>query len=110
MPVPVCYALLPAESVIRRGAPLNVLAVMECSAACTAPVRFWGSDGRGWRLMLEERRTFPAGEHVHLYFTLPAHCFLAPFWGGAAPEEVSLSVGEWPPDRSAGGVLIFVEG
>ena len=85
MPVPVCYALLPAESVIRRGAPLNVLAVMECSAACTAPVRFWGSDGRGWRLMLEERRTFPAGEHVHLYFTLPAHCFLAPF--GAAPRR-----------------------
>ena len=46
-------------------------------------------DGSGWRLLLEEEREFPAEEHVHLYFNLPADRFSAPFWGGAAPEELS---------------------
>ena len=109
MPAPVCCAILPAASALRRGASLNVLLVMESAAACTAPVRFWGNDGSGWRKLLEEMRVFPAEEHVHLYFTLPASCFLAPFWDGSAPEEVSLAVGDCPPKATDAGVLIFVD-
>ena len=107
--MPVCHAVLPAETTVRRGQSLNVLLVMESPAATAAPVRFWGNDGSGWRKLLEESRDFPAGEHVHLYFNLPAERFTAPFWGGRAPEEVSLFVGDAPPEAADAGVLIFVE-
>ena len=109
MPSPVCHAVLPAETTIRRGQSLHVLLVMESPEATAAPVRFWGNDGSGWRNLLEESRDFPAGEHVHLYFNLPADRFTAPFWGGTAPEEVSLVVGDAPPEAADAGVLIFVE-
>ena len=109
MPSPVCHALLPAETTVRRGQSLNVLLVMESRAAIAALVRFWGNDGRGWRKLLEEWRDFPAGEHVHLYFNLPADRFTASFWGGGPPEEISLSVGGAPPEAADAVVLIFVE-
>ena len=104
-----CHAILPAESTVHRGQSLNVLLVMESRIAAAAPVRFWGNDGSGWRLLLEEEREFPAEEHVHLYFNLPADRFSAPFWGGAAPEELSLAVGETAPETADAGVLLFDE-
>ena len=51
-----CHAILPAESTVHRGQSLNVLLVMESRIAAAAPVRFWGNDGSGWRLLLEEER------------------------------------------------------
>ena len=105
-----CHAILPAETTIRWGQSLNVLLVMESREAVTAPVHFWGNDGSGWRELLSQEREFPAGEHVHLYFNIPADWFTAPFWGGTTPEEVSLTVGDSAPAAANAGVLLFVEG
>ena len=110
MPQVICNAILPAEHTIRRGTSLNVLLVMESSGPiAAAPVCFWGSDGNTWRELLREQREFPEAGHVHLYFNIPADRFLAPFWGGQAPEEVSLYVGDAPPQRPDGDVLVFIQ-
>ena len=111
MPSLICHGSLPAESTVHRCQSLNVLLVMESAEAETvsAPVRFWGNNGSGWRMLLEEKRDFPAGEHVHLYFNLPADRFTASFWDGTAPEELSLAVGETAPGSADAGVLLFIE-
>lgn len=105
----VCDAILPAEDTICRGESLNVLLVMESEETVTESVHFWGCDGSDWRELLEEKREFPQPGHVHLYFNIPADRFLAPFWGGQAPEEVTLYVGETPPERLDEGVLVFIQ-
>ena len=102
-----CHAILPAESTVHRGQSLNVLLVMESRIAAAAPVRFWGNDGSGWRLLLEEEREFPARSHPHLYFTIPAPRLSPDFWDGQAVEELALAAGETAPDPREPGVLVF---
>ena len=104
-----CNAILPAQHTIRRGESLNVLLVMQSDKPTTAPVRLWGCDGTAWRELLREQREFPQAGHVHLYFNISADRFLAPFWGGQAPEEVALYVGDAPPQGLDAGVLVFVQ-
>lgn len=103
-------ALLPARTTLRRGEPLNVLLVVSNSDAETrrVPIRFYGSEGDGWReLYAKDCELAPKGRS-HLYFQLPARCFGEETWGHA-PEELSLAAAEAPPASEQGGVLLFFD-
>ena len=106
------HAILPAENPAHFGQSLNVLLVVEnpTQEALVRRIRFWGSNGGPWReLLLSQPKSFPPESHVHLYFNLPADRFSSDFWGGEAPEELSIAVCENAPTSPNAGILVFFE-
>ena len=105
------HAVIPAETTVCRGQPLNVLLVAEnpTDRPLRAVVRLYGSLDGPWRELLAQERDFPAHSHPHLYFRIPADRFLPPFWGGSPVEELALAAGTAPPGDTHQGVLVFME-
>ena len=103
-------ALLPAQTTLRRGEPLNVLLIVGNSDAETrrVPIRFYGSEGNGWRELYAKDCDLAPKGYSHLYFQLPARCFGEETWGHV-PEELSLVAAEAPPASEQGGVLLFFD-
>ena len=103
-------ALLPAQTTLRRGEPLNVLLVVGNSDNETrrVPIRFYGSEGDGWRALYAKACELAPPGHSHLDFQLPARCVGEEFWGHA-PEELSLVAAQAPPVSEQGGVLLFFD-
>ena len=103
-------ALLPAQTTLCRGEPLNVLLIVGNSEneARRVPIRFYGNEGHGWRELYAKDCDLAPKGHSHLYFQLPARCFGEEFWGHA-PEELSLVAAQAPPASEQGGVLLFFD-
>lgn len=103
-------ALLPAQTTLRRGEPLNVLLIVGNSdnEVRRVPIRFYGSEGDGWRELYTKDCDLAPKGHSHLYFQLPARCFGEETWGHA-PEELSLVAAQAPPASEQGGVLLFFD-
>ena len=107
-----CVGLIPAETAVRPGQPLNVL-VMAISAAevpVEQEVRIYGRLAETWRPLTCKLCTLAPGEHAHLYFQIPAACFTPEFWGTAEPvEELVLAAGTELPADSQQGELVFCQ-
>lgn len=100
--------ILPAENPVSRSKGLNLLLMVDNRGEDTsAVVRFYGSDGTGWREIYAQEKHLPGQTHIHAYFHLPPDCFAPEMWGGEELEELSLVAGEAPPTPTQQGQLLF---
>lgn len=102
-------SILPAENPACRSKGLNLMLMVDNRGeAAAVVVRFYGSDGTGWREIYAGKREFPGHSHVHAYFYLPPACFAAELWGAEELEELSIWAGEAPPPAGEEGRLLFL--
>ncbi|MDO5153795.1 MAG: hypothetical protein Q4D50_10620 [Eubacteriales bacterium] len=100
--------ILPAENPVCRSKGLNLLLMVDNRGeAAAAVVRFYGSDGTGWREIYAGKKEFPGQTHVHAYFYLPPACFAPEMWDGEELEELAIWAGEAPPPPGEEGQLLF---
>ena len=103
--------LLPAETELQSGRPLNLLLLVKSDVQGDFPLRLWtrGSEGpaaAGWTPALCETRPLRADHTEHLYFQLPAEAI-------PQQEEFLLYAGDCPPASDQPGSLcrlLFVRG
>ncbi len=102
-------AISPAENPACRSKGLNLMLMVDNRGeAAAAVVRFFGSDGTGWKQMYAAQREFPGHTHIHAYFYLPPACFSKELWDGQEPDELSIWAGETAPRADEGGQLLFL--
>ena len=99
---------IPAEDPVSLSRGVNLLLMIDNRGdETTACIRFFASDGTQWRELIAEERNLPGKTHVHAYFRLPPECFAPSKWGGESQEELTVCVGEAPPENGERGQLLF---
>ena len=101
--------VIPSRETVSRSEKLNLLGgVANDGEALSTELTVWGRAGSEWRSLVSTRCALAAGEHRHLYFSLPPEVFSPAFWGEEV-EELELIVRDAPPDPDSVGKLIFIE-
>lgn len=102
--------VIPSQGTVKYADSLNVLGGVanDSPKKALAGISVWGRVGSAWVQMMTQNYEIDAGEHKHLYFTIPEKCFIDEYWGEEL-EEMELVISDRKPDDSKQGILIFVE-
>ena len=101
---------IPAKNTIACGEDLNLLGgiVNRSEEAVTAVIRVWARLYDEWKPVLSKEEEIAAGEHKHVYYTLP-FAALKDAFPGEEIEEVEVYISDSMPDPKTNGELILVD-
>ena len=101
--------VIPARESVRRGEALNLLGgVANDGGALRLEIAVWGRVDQAWEKLVAHDFDIAAGEHKHLYFTLPPECFAPERWGGEI-EDIELCTDHKPPEETRRGKIVFID-
>ena len=99
----------PAKNNISPGEALNLLGgiVNPSEEAVTAAIHVWARLADEWKPVLSKQEEIAAGEHKHVYYTLPYKALEEAF-PDEDLEEVELYISDSMPDAKTNGELVLI--
>ena len=101
--------VIPARESVSRGESLNLLGgVANDGGAVRLEIAVWGRVDATWEKLVAQVFDIAAGEHKHLYFTLPPECFSPQKWGEEI-EDIELCTDHRKPEAGRRGTIVFID-